>query len=237
MNIKYVTFTGVDNWTDLDELERIQQQYPYAEFGVLASYHWSENGPRFPEPSVFDNLKGRKLNLSLHLCGSLAIKCVQQDFEPAIALLGDNFNLFKRVQLNMHLNQATPEQLAALTLKGSLEQIIVQMHQPELCRSFLAAGHHSPNLCYLLDASGGAGIDTPIDIVSEPGIEVGYAGGMGVSNVWSKLKTLLQHESGSVFWIDMETKVRTHEILDLELVKQVLALCDVLIRKYNGKAQ
>lgn len=237
MNIKYVTFTGVDNWTDLDELERIQQQYPYAEFGVLASYHWSENGPRFPEPSVFDNLKGRKLNLSLHLCGSLAIKCVQQDFEPAIALLGDNFNLFKRVQLNMHLNQATPEQLAALTLKGSLEQIIVQMHQPDLCRNFLAAGHHSPNLCYLLDASGGAGIDTPIDIVSEPGIEVGYAGGMGVSNVWSKLKTLLHHESGSVFWIDMETKVRTHEILDLELVKQVLALCDVLIRKYNGKAQ
>ena len=237
MNIKYVTFTGVDNWTDLDELERIQQQYPYAEFGVLASYHWSENGPRFPEPSVFDNLKGRKLNLSLHLCGSLAIKCVQQDFEPAIALLGDNFNLFKRVQLNMHLNQATPEQLAALTLKGSLEQIIVQMHQPDLCRTFLAAGHHRPNLCYLLDASGGAGIDTPIDIVSQPGIEVGYAGGMGVSNVWSKLKTLLQHESGSVFWIDMETKVRTHEILDLELVKQVLALCDVLIRKYNGKAQ
>ena len=237
MNIKYVTFTGVDNWTDLDELERIQQQYPYAEFGVLASYHWSENGPRFPEPSVFDNLKGRKLNLSLHLCGSLAIKCVQQDFEPAIALLGDNFNLFKRVQLNMHLNQATPEQLAALTLKGSLEQIIVQMHQPDLCRTFLAAGHHSQNLCYLLDASGGAGIDTPIDIVSQPGIEVGYAGGMGVSNVWSKLKTLLQHESGSVFWIDMETKVRTHEILDLELVKQVLALCDVLIRKYNGKAQ
>jgi hypothetical protein len=237
MNIKYVTFTGVDNWTDLDELERIQQQYPYAEFGVLASYHWSENGPRFPEPSVFDNLKGRKLNLSLHLCGSLAIKCVQHDFEPAIALLGDNFNLFKRVQLNMHLNQATPEQLAALTLKDSLEQIIVQMHQPDLCRTFLAAGHHSPNLCYLLDSSGGAGIDTPIDIVSQPGIEVGYAGGMGVSNVWSKLKTLLQHESGSVFWIDMETKVRTHEILDLELVKQVLALCDVLIRKYNGKAQ
>ena len=137
----------------------------------------------------------------------------------------------------MHLNQATPEQLAALTLKGSLEQIIVQMHQPDLCRTFLAAGHHSPNLCYLLDSSAGAGIDTPIDIVSQPGIEVGYAGGMGVSNVWSKLKTLLHHESGSVFWIDMETRVRTHEILDLELVKQVLALCDVLIRKYNGKAQ
>ena len=50
MKVKYVTFTGVDNWTDLDELERIQEKYPYAEFGVLASYHYGDNGPRFPEP-------------------------------------------------------------------------------------------------------------------------------------------------------------------------------------------
>lgn len=233
MKLKYVTFTGIDNWTDLDELERIQEKYPYAEFGVLASYHYGENGPRFPEPQVFERLRGRKLNLSLHLCGSLAIKCVEKDFEPAIALLGDCFNIFKRVQLNMHLNQATPEQLAALTLKGSLQQIIVQMHKPGLCRNFLTAGHHSPNLCYLLDSSGGAGVDTPIDIVTQQGVEIGYAGGMGVSNVWSKLKTLLQHKSNDVFWIDMETRVRTNEILDLELVKQVLSLCDVLIKQYN----
>ncbi len=234
MKIKFVTFTGVDNWTDLDELERIQQQYPYAEFGVLASYHFAENGPRFPDPSVFDKLKGRNLNLSLHLCGSLAIKSANNNFEPAIELLGDNFNLFKRVQLNMHLNQVTPDKLASLTLKGNLEQIIMQMHQPDLCREFLAAGHHNENLCYLLDSSGGAGVDTPIDIVTQQGVQVGYAGGMGVSNVWSKLKTLLKHESDDVFWIDMETKVRTHEIFDLELVKQVLALCDVLIKQHNG---
>ena len=234
MKIKYVTFTGVDNWTDLDELERIQEQYPYAEFGVLASYHFAENGPRFPDPSIFDKLKGRKLNLSLHLCGSLAIKSAMKDFEPAINLLGDNFNLFKRVQLNMHLNNAPREDFMALTLKGNLEQIIVQMHTPDLFRKYLEEGWKNENLSYLLDSSGGAGVDTPIDIITQQGVQVGYAGGIGVSNVWNKLKTLLKHESDDVFWIDMETRVRTREIFDLELVKQVLAMCDVLIKQYNG---
>ena len=233
MKIKYVTFTGIDNWTDLDELERIQQQYPYAEFGVLVSYHYAENGPRFPDPSIFEKLKGRKLNLSLHLCGSLAIKSAMKNFEPAIDLLGDNFSLFKRVQLNMHLNNAPRESFMALSLKGNLEQIIVQMYTPDLFRNYLAEGWKNENLSYLLDSSGGAGVDTPIDIITQQGVQVGYAGGIGVCNVWNKLKTLLNHDSDDVFWIDMETRVRTHEIFDLELVKQVLALCDVLIKQHT----
>lgn len=234
MKLKYVTFTGIDNWTDLDALERLQEQYPYAEFGVLASYHYGENGPRFPEPHVFDALKGRKLNLSLHLCGKLALYSVATNFDAAIKFLGEeHFNMFKRVQLNMHLKQVEQEQLAALTLKGNLEQIIVQMHAPYMCREFLAAGNHKDCFCYLLDASAGAGVDTPIDIVTQQGVDVGYAGGMGVSNVWSKLKTLLQHNNDSTFWIDMETRVRTGEILDLELVEQVLVLSDALIKRYN----
>ena len=234
MKLKYVTFTGIDNWTNLDALERLQEQYPYAEFGVLASYHYGENGPRFPEPHVFDALKGRKLNLSLHLCGKLALYSVATNFDAAIKFLGEeHFNMFKRVQLNMHIKQVEQEQLAALTLKGNLEQIIIQMHTPQLCRQYFADGYHNDCLGYLLDSSAGAGVDTPIDIVTQQGVDVGYAGGMGVSNVWSKLKTLLQHESNDVFWIDMETRVRTNEILDLELVRQVLALCDVLIKQYN----
>lgn len=234
MKLKYVTFTGIDNWTNLDALERLQQQYPYAEFGVLASYHYGENGPRFPEPFVFDNLKGRKLNLSLHLCGSLAIKTVHTNFEAAKEFLGEErFNMFKRVQINMHLNKVPREELMALTLHGNLEQIIIQMHTPLLCRKFFACGYHNDCLSYLLDSSAGAGIDTPIDIITKDGEQLGYAGGMGVSNVWSKLQRLLRYDNPSTFWIDMESRVRTGEKLDLELVEQVLVLCDVLIKRYN----
>lgn len=235
MRIKYVTFTGIDNWTNLDALERIQQQYPYAEFGVLASYHGGVNEPRFPDNFVYDNLKGRKLNLSLHLCGSLAVKAVHTNFEAAKEFLGEErFNMFKRVQINMHLNKVPREELMALTLHGNLEQIIIQMHTPYLCRQYFAHGYHNDCLSYLLDSSGGAGIDTPIDIITQKGEMLGYAGGIGVSNVWNKLKCLLNHKDNSDFWIDMETRVRTNEKFDLELVRQVLALCDVLIKQYNG---
>ena len=236
MKLKYVTFTGVDNWTNLDSLERIQQQYPYAEFGVLASYHYSENGPRFPDKWVFDNLKGRKLNLSLHLCGTLALKAVQTNLASAIEFMGEeHFNLFKRVQINMHLNNVPREQIMALTLKGNLEQIVIQMHTTYLCRQHFALGYHNDCLGYLLDSSGGAGIDTPLEIITKEGEQLGYAGGIGVNNVWSKLQRLLRYNNPSTFWIDMETRVRTGEKLDLELVDQVLALSDVLIKRYNDE--
>ena len=42
--MKCVTFTGIDGWTDIDELEVIQNQYPMVEFGVLLSKNWHENG-------------------------------------------------------------------------------------------------------------------------------------------------------------------------------------------------
>lgn len=35
--LKHITFTGVDEKTDLKVLKEIQMQYPIAEFGVLAS--------------------------------------------------------------------------------------------------------------------------------------------------------------------------------------------------------
>ena len=30
----------------------VQKKYPFAEFGVLLSYDWKENGQRFPNPEI-----------------------------------------------------------------------------------------------------------------------------------------------------------------------------------------
>ena len=112
-------------------------------------------------------------------------------------------------------------------------EVIVQMHTPELCEQFLN-GERPSFMSYLLDASGGAGIDTPIRIVTAKNTHIGYAGGIGPENVESKLRTLLEYDSKEKFWIDMETRVRTKdEWLDLDKVEQVLDICDAVMKEYQ----
>ena len=90
-------------------------------------------------------------------------------------------------------------------------------------------------MSYLLDASGGAGIDTPIQIITSPGIHIGYAGGIGPENVESKLRTLLEYDSDEYFWIDMETRVRTDEWLDLDKVEHVLKTCKTILDEQKSE--
>ena len=63
LRLKHITFTGVDAKTNLKVLDKIQKKYPMAEFGVLTSYHWYENGNRYLDPSMIGNL-GDNLNLA-----------------------------------------------------------------------------------------------------------------------------------------------------------------------------
>ena len=59
MNLTHITFTGIDERTDLDRVERISEQHPYVEWGILLSYHWWENGNRYPNPKILDRLEHR----------------------------------------------------------------------------------------------------------------------------------------------------------------------------------
>jgi hypothetical protein len=51
--------------------------------------------------------------------------------------------------------------------------------------------------------------------------------------VAGKLRTLLEYPSDEMFWIDMETRVRTEDWFDLDKVEQVLEICDCLIKEYS----
>lgn len=66
-NLKHITFTGVDSKTDIAALQELQRKYPLAEFGVLTSYKWFENGNRYPDPAFIEELRGKGLNLALHI--------------------------------------------------------------------------------------------------------------------------------------------------------------------------
>ena len=237
MKLTYVTFTGIDMRTDLNRLKRIQEQYPYAEFGVLMSYDWAYNGCRFPDPALCEKLANANLkNLSAHLCGKLALDVAYGDIKKVLAPSFNYFDIFSRCQLNLQAAGMFAI-LAMVKPFDNLKEIIIQMHTPRHCEMYLKKQGIAEGQSYLLDASGGAGIDTPIEIVTSPGVHIGYAGGIGPDNVEEKLRTLLAHPTDDRFWIDMETRVRTvdgtGEWLDLDKVERVLEICDPMIKEYN----
>lgn len=230
MELTKVTFTGIDEKTDLKKIADLQEEYPFAEFGVLVSYDWKENGRRFPDPVILDELEKFHLNLSVHFCGQSAIDIVKKRFK-ALELLNGKQRIFRRCQLNLRAADYLTH-LRKLSPLPYIGEVIVQMHTPEACRQFLQ-GERPKFMSYLLDASGGTGTDTPIQIVTSPGVHIGYAGGIGPANVEEKLRTLLEHPTSDKFWIDMETRVRTDEWFDLEKIEKVLQICGRLLKEHK----
>lgn len=239
MKLTSITFTGIDERTDIDRIEKIQDKYPYVEWGVLMSYHWDENGHRYLNPKLLDKLWYRGLRLSAHFCGKMALDILGGETERMHAAIDYQFGLFKRCQLNV---VATPYFRRLRTMRVfdlQLDEVILQMHSPSTLDSFLKyVGEPTKHVSYLIDGSCGRGIDCPIEVYDNPDIHIGYAGGIGPDNVRNKLKTLLEHPSYGECWIDMESRVRDEDDwLDLDKVEQVLEICDPLIQEHEARKE
>lgn len=240
MRLKHITFTGIDARTDLQELQAIQQQYPIAEFGVLTSYHWYENGNRYLNPQFLPNLYGRELNLALHICGGAAQDAMNGLWTCVNILTEDLLyrGLFQRIQLNVANRQDNPYILAC-TPNPKTEVIIQQRsgNTDVFERSLWEDEDGCPRLVsMLIDDSGGQGIDSPIIIYSSV-YKIGYAGGINPDNVADKLAYLFENVHDGEFWIDMESGVRTDDWFDLDKVHQVLEICQPIIKEYRKKDQ
>lgn len=240
MKLRYITFTGIDARTDVQELKAIQKQYPIAEFGMLWSYHWYENGNRYLNPRSMPKLFGKGINLALHVCGKAASEAADGYWDNVNYSLTDCstncLGLFQRIQLNISNRPDIPYRLAS-TPGGNVEVIIQQkdIHHIEMFKR----SKWMKNTSVLLDASGGQGIDTSIEVL--PNVlrtfKVGYAGGINPDNVAEKLTYLLKNEQVGDFWIDMESGVRTDDWFDLDKVRSVLELCQPIIEKYTDRPQ
>lgn len=235
MRLKHITLTGIDAKTDIQDLIDIQREFPIAEFGVLTSYHWNENGNRYLDPELMNNLRGSGLHLSLHICGRAAHDAAVKDWEKNDALTLGNLDIFKRVQLNLSGRKDNPEFCWIPIVIG--QELIVQQkgcNDLTLYENTLKHWKESPHLhrdviSVLLDASGGRGIDTPIDIL-ETKEKVGYAGGINPDNVADKMTYLFENVHDGEFWIDMESGVRTDDWFDTDKVRRVLRICKEVIR-------
>ena len=232
--LKKVTFTGVDEHTDLDRLAKIQEKYPYAEFGILFSEKYKENGHRYPIPAFLQKLVGLNLNLSAHLCGRLVRDGYNGNWEGLTNIFkadGNDYeqvrNLFSRCQLNVSayhykvgLNQETHP------FKPNI-QFIVQQRSAKDCLAYTISSGRS-NVYLLCDPSGGRGKESEW-VYYYPNMKtdmVGYAGGIGVDNVEEKLSKIAENTFAD-FWIDMESKVRDdQDWFDLDAVETVLEKVD-----------
>lgn len=236
MNLKHITFTGLDSRTNVDDLVAIQKKYPVVEFGVLMSKNWDHNGNRYPNPELIKNFLDHGLNLSAHLCGHLAREAYKGHFEPVLDIYPMFAHKdFKRVQLNVSPYENIYLQADTLKLKVDKE-FIIQQHSPTLLHSqgFNSFEQKNPDtrVTMLIDPSGGRGVDEGLDIIATD-YKTGYAGGINEDNVEDKLHTLMSLDTVNDFWIDMESGVRTDDWFDINKVVRVLEKCDDVLKDFE----
>lgn len=238
--LKKVTFTGVDDYTNPLELQYLQDKYPYVEFGVLFSQKRQTSCHRYPSPYILYDLVYKNLKLSAHLCGVFARKAYIGDwsyFNEFIRPFFDDdktktevLSIFSRCQLNLsgtHVNKAFA--LSPNCPLPKCKQFIIQQRSATECPLYNLSKKND-SVVLLCDASGGKGIDTPIDIYAESGKMVGYAGGINESNVRHKLDILYASENTGDFWIDMESSVRdNNDRFDTKAIERILEIVDSYI--------
>ena len=221
--LELITFTGVDENTDLEEVRKIAAQYQQAEFAVLAGSQTGGGNPIFPPMDIVRKLRDLEgVRTAIHLCGAHARMAAGETHTP------DSLNLlckgFGRVQINLHGDAANPtrvrvsapsvERFAQETKTGS---IILQHRQ-----GWEETPVDHPRVEYLFDLSEGAGRES-FELWPEPpaGRRVGYAGGIGPHNIRRAMEFVNQHTHARL-WLDMERNVRDQDyLMDLGKVREV----------------
>jgi len=206
VNPSFVTFTGLDECTDLDRICDIADRWP-VEWAVLASSSRDGKHNRYPGMDVRSLLEDLKLPaLSLHLCGQFA-DAVMRGEEPQDADAGYvKLFGFHRVQVNHRApDVALIKRYAdAWGVKGIAQT-----------RGSFSPAHE---IDWLADRSGGNGI-RPTSWPAERSLRlVGYAGGIGPDNVREVIAAINRR---GPYWLDMESGVRTDDWLDLDKCEAV----------------
>ena len=234
MILDRVTITGADASIRTDDLEKISLDFPFVEWGILASKSNRGGAPRFPSPRWFTDLQGiaemtGDLQLSLHLCG----RWVRDLLVGNVTFPESHLHCFRRVQLNFHAENTpcVPGKFGAC-LREIGKEFIFQIDNSGGNEHMTAALEQAVAQSYpLFDLSGGAGVvpkewPKPFSMDGDDFCCHGYAGGLGPDN--------LEHEIGRIaavvgdcrIWIDMETRVRSEDDrqFDLEKVRRCLEI-------------
>ena len=210
----FIAFTGVDRTDLLPGMKQLSARYPI-EWGVLVDPD-QEDKPLFPDADVRQALLAeRDLRWAAHICGAGARDIVAAPLTTAVAVAGA-----QRVQVNHSFQGSDPAQVAAARDYGRRRGVRTVLQ----CA---AAFSDAPGVDWLYDVSFGAGIKPdrwpalPVD-----GPFCGYSGGIGPDTV-GDIMARIAAPDGALYWIDMESGVRTEGAFDL-------AKCDAVCRAVYG---
>jgi len=229
MDLHKVTLTGADDKTSFTQLIKLSRQYPWAEWGILASVTARGQKPRYPSLEWISELVTAKKDtithcpLSLHLCGKLARKMLLGDWSLFARDYKDFIPYFDRMQINFNRNYEIDYTEFALKWRQHCPgtPIIFQAGagRQDHTAHFLDRGYLALSV---FDLSGGTGV-YPETWKPLPGPYAGYAGGIGPDNVVETLQQLESVVGDQKVWIDMESKIRDEsDCFDFDKVSQVL---------------
>jgi hypothetical protein len=256
--LNLVSFVGVDEKTDLDELVKTALVFedekwakgvplpsaPVIEFGFLYSESKSKTGdPRYPSMDfireALDYLWDKNevyFSTSVHLCGEETInKFMDYDTDIHELVWGSrtqlNLNIHKIKDtfvtdlLDMIYNDGLANLNRSIILQHNKSKkdlnarLLKEMELRDLTEGLGAWG----NIDILHDGSGGFGreiesVEKPFDL-----FYTGYAGGLRPGNI-GKILGLIEavNPDHHQFYIDMESGVRTDNLLSLEKCSLVL---------------
>lgn len=218
--IDRVTVTGADDSVRVEDLVKIQEEYPFVEWGILLSKS-SEGRPRFPSMGWINVLSAvkNKLTLSGHLCG----RWVRDICDGKKTLYEDRpelEGLFGRYQLNFHSYRHRIKDktaFAAAVADLSVQQVILQFDKVnnELLLHLL---RQQIDAVPLFDTSGGAGV-LPGNWPKALDVYSGYAGGLSPENLAEQMKLVSQVCGDGPIWIDAETRLRSSDNSQFDLEK------------------
>lgn len=222
-----VTFTGVDNQTDLNRLASISKKYPSVEWGVLFSKRNQGNSRRYPSIPFIEALTAvyidvnPPINFSAHICGRYSNDIMENNIHDPdlVNLLRGNF---QRTQINIADGETSVTGDLKVENAETFARIIGAKSAIVQCRGNFPKDNR---VDWLYDTSGGAGMSPSTWDAKEDETEAycGYAGGIGPDNVLHVLDRINASRTiNRNYWIDMEGNVRTDEWLDLDKCESVL---------------
>lgn len=227
MKLNRVTITGADDAVRVAELCYLTEDFPFVEWGILASQSRSGSA-RYPDLAWRQELASKLSHgrLSLHLCGGW-VKTISADaYDWGVS------SPFGRLQVNHggRHDLLSHKFWRSVMDSGQGQQIILQQsHEswPAVDRKFVylheqdAAKHR---FVPLFDRSGGRGELPGQWPRSLPGVYCGYAGGLRPENLDAQLDQIVEANGDQPFWIDVESGVRTDDKFDLKKVAQLLRM-------------
>ncbi len=229
--ITTVTLTGADDSIHPQDLLRLQDDYPFAEFAILFSSKRTGT-PRYPSNDWIDELllnHSRNLSLSAHLCG--------QDAKNLLLGHDDFLQLtrgkFQRVQINHNFrnNPVDLDKLIDIVEEYGNIQFIIQHNKAnsEVCKEL--KNYTNSNIHFLYDSSGGRGNELATFEKPIPNHYTGYAGGISPENILSVCEKVNELSTNNYVWIDMETHIRSNndKLFDFNKCNSVLAKAEQFI--------